>query len=182
MTLGVPRLIELLNCSKNPKTPSMMISVPVGTERYLRERVKEMLFEKCIQTWYIGFGKVKTKWFKEYCKFIDQHATLEGKWYLKYKCMDRMRLYVDKWSQMVLSQYFTTAKGVRKAECFYSNVCSETPLEIVFVFTLRRKSIEPLRMVHSTLMKSRVSGIMGVTDAYVLKEGVMATVGSNLKD
>jgi DNA-directed RNA polymerase subunit A" len=152
VTYGLPRLIEIFDAKKEPKTPVMTI--------FLKKEFNNAE----------GAKKVAEKIVEKRVSHLIKSVSIdlaEGSIYLE--LLDKKRMPS------------VTAK-LKEA---FSNVHVRTKGEKIVVVPKKELEVEELQRLREKILDTLVSGVSGILNAVVRKEGndwTISTLGSNLKD
>ncbi|RLI98601.1 MAG: DNA-directed RNA polymerase subunit A'' [Candidatus Aenigmatarchaeota archaeon] len=153
VTLGLPRMLEIFDARKEPRTPTMNVYLKPGFNidqvKEAAEKIKEVKLKDVVLSTTLDLTDM---WIK--CK-ID---------------MDKVRkLGIDP---------VKVAKAIK-----IKNTRSEFEGDTLTV-TAKKSDVSNLRKLKYTIMETHLSGIKGITQVVVTKEGdewMINTLGSNLK-
>ena len=163
ITLGVPRLLELLNCTRVQKTPSMTLhprseTVPNLESRYLRQHVDEFS---------VRYGEIGTEaWLGDYVQ-VD----VTGLWVVKWSLRDFAGCLEE------------VARFCRKSvPCIvlHSGRAPTGPLMYIIIDAPPDAIREVRAAAHDLLDLSYTGGLVGVTRVFRDDGGTLETEGVNL--
>ena len=154
VTLGLPRMMEIFDARKEPRTPTMIVKLKPGLDmdqvKSIAENIKEIKLRDVVTSTLLDMTEL-------WVKFKIDSAKIE-----------KMSIDIEK-----------VAKGIRIKNTESSVEGSDT-----IMVKAKKGSVANLRKLKYAVLDTHVKGIKGISQVVVSKEGdewTISTLGSNLK-
>ena len=166
VTLGIPRLLELIDCVSNIKTPVMTFECKNPEE--ISRRIKLVCLEEVVESYKIT-DEPDLEEVKSFHLFPDED-------YKESKQKTTLVLYLQEWYDV------ESIKNCLKQQKNLSIAYSEGPFPIFHIKYVKEDKKSLGYLYEQILRSKRVRGVDGADIVEIVKEGGKCFINTNLKD
>lgn len=184
VTLGVPRLKELINLTKNIKSPTMYIRLDNEYDELMMHKISKR-FEYSIIDDYIVSKSVQYNmelydFEKEYYKLLDEIDTTNFTWCITLK-LDTKKMLSDHVNCHMITSMINS-KVINVTCC--SNFKYDKPYSYIIIRTLTEQyNIENIEILKNKILYDiEIKGIKDVSKLFIKNKNTLESDGSNLKE